>query len=256
MEEKELVQKLSHLKETIKPRQEWVFSVRQEILAKAKIAPAVLAQKAGFAVFFANVLRSVGRPAVAIPVLALLVIGGIVADATSESLPGDKLYVLKSIMEKAQLSLSADDKKTLAHLELAQQRLDDLRKIAEGNKVKNLHPAITEFKGRVAVVSKEFSQMIKDEPKKALQASKEIVELQKDKAQLEEVLGAAIGGEEIDSLKEATQALVVNELKDLEERTLTEEQKTELENAKKSYEAGEYQKALESIWIISGIVSE
>lgn len=256
MEEKELVQKLSHLKETIKPRREWVFSVRQNILAKETMAPAAFVQKAGFAVFFANVLRSVGRPVIAIPVLSLLVIGGVIADAASESLPGDKLYALRSIVEKAQVSLSADDKKTLTHLELAQQRLDDLRKIAEGNKVKNLHPAITEFKGRVGVVSKEFSQMVKDEPKKALQASKEIVELQKDKAQLEIVLGAAIGGEELDALKEATQTLVANELKDLEGRTLTEEQKTELENAKKAYESGEYQKALESLWIISGIAIE
>ena len=153
------------------------------------------------------------------------------------------MYSVRSVIEKA--TTGSDP------LAVAQRRLEDLRKVVEGNMVKNLSQATKDFNQSMAEASKGLLALVENESDKALQFSREIVQLQKGKAQIEQILGAVIGEEETLELTNATKVVVEAEIEDLQERTLTDEQEELLDEAVAAYEAEDYQKALESIWSIS-----
>ena len=246
MEEKDLITKLTLLKE-IRPRENWVIFAKTRIFADSRpiaVYEGVRSQASNILeeVFGAiSFLRYMGKPAYVLSLLLVFVLGGVALQASKNSLPGDALFSIRSAFEKA----------TLNNLELAQQRLGDLKKIAQENKVKNLSETIKEFKASVEEVSKNVAVLVDKEPGKALQAGMELVQLQKDKAAIEQILGTALDGDTAKELKSATKYLVENELEDLLTRTLTEEQKDLLEAGIIAYQAEDYEVALEKIWNIS-----
>jgi hypothetical protein len=247
--EKDLLQKLSLLK-NIEPKSNWVLFAKSNILDQAKenivqkeVGHESLIGQVGHALSY---LRYLEKPAFVFAALAFVVLGGVGYQVSQNSLPGDALYSIRSVLERATTGNDA-----LASLGTAQRRLQDLKKVVEGNKVKNLSFATQEFNQSVAEVSKGFIALVENEPKKALRVSKKLVQLQKDKAQIEQVLGASLGGNENSELREATRILVEMELNDLTARTLSKDQKTLLENANGAFKKGEYENALEMIWEIS-----
>ena len=247
MDEKDLVQKISLLKE-IKPKDTWVLFAKTRILAQnnAELNAQPRKSLVGQVEHLVSYLRYFNKPAYVFAVLAFVVLGGVGYKVSQNSLPGDALYSVRSAVEKATTGSGP-----LVSLEIAQRRLEDLRKVVEGNKVKNLSSATKEFNLSVAEVSKDLLALVENEPKKALQASRELVQLQKDKAQIEQILGASIGVEETLELTNATKALVESELNDLVIRSLTSEQKELLEQAIIAYQAEDYGLSLENIWSIS-----
>ena len=97
MGEKELIKKLSHLKQ-IKPREEWIVLVRQRLFEQeAQPMPAPLQKERfwdmlqGIGRFIRFMVKYAERPAIVIPLLALIVAGGAIGKGVLESLPGDTL---------------------------------------------------------------------------------------------------------------------------------------------------------------------
>lgn len=249
MEDKELIAKLSYLK-AIKPRNEWVALTRERLVEREYKG----LQNGGFWGMLERIGRMVQyleRPAVIMPLLALIVVGGAVGRAASESLPGDRLYSLRAAAERIPLQFSAADEQSSRQFALAQQRLADLRQVAELNKVKNLPVAIREFEANVSKVSEGFAQIVENQPSRALQASRQIVQLQKEKLEVEKILGTKIGEEQEEEIWNATKRLVEYELGFLSTRSLTERQKELVEKAKGALEEKNYGAALEYIWQIS-----
>ncbi|MDO8474017.1 MAG: hypothetical protein Q7S62_00460 [bacterium] len=238
MDEKELTTKLSLLK-NIKPRENWVIFAKSQILSLAKEE----VRRSWIEDVFATVsfLRYMTKPAYVLPLLLVFVLGGVTLQASKNSLPGDALFTVRSIFEKA----------TLNNLELVQKRMGDLQKIAQENKVRNLSETVKEFKENVGRVSRNIALLVDKEPGKALQAGLELVQLQKDKAAIEQILGTALDGDTEKELKSATKYLVENELEDLLTRTLTDEQKKLLEEGIIAYQVEDYESALEAVWKIS-----
>jgi len=244
-DEKDLAAKLTLLK-GIEPKNSWVLFAKTQILSQAKKEVGQKLNLVKEIGHFISYVRYLEKPAYVFAVLAFVVLGGIGYKISQNSLPGDALYSVRSVIEKA--TTGSDP---LAALEVAQRRLEDLRKVVEGNKVKNLPQATKEFNQSVAEVSKGLLLLVENEPDKALQVSRKLVQLQKDKAQIEQILGAVIGGEGLLELENTTKILVEAELNDLLERTLTEDQEELFEQAIAFYQAGDYEKALENIWTIS-----
>src|SRR3989344_5141663 len=188
MEDKDLISQISRLKE-IKPRQEWVVLTRERIFEKKALS----LQKEGFWATVEGiaslVARSLQKPAFVIPMLAFIVAGGAVGRVAYESLPGDRMFPIKAAAEQVYLRFGGEEERSVREFALAQQRLADLRVVAEQNKVKNLPLAIQEFETNASKISEGFIQIVENEPSRALQASRQIVQLQKAKSDVERILG-------------------------------------------------------------------
>ena len=158
------------------------------------------------------------------------------------------LIIITIALTTLVFTMNSENNKTVAYIELAQQRLDDLREIAAKNRVANLHPTIKEFEGQIEEASKSFAGLVEKEPRRALQAGKELVELGKAKSEVELVLGAQIGGVQESEFDERIRVLVEQELRFLEGRELSEEQTSLLKQAEVLYAEESYQDALEALW--------
>lgn len=233
MREKDLISKIKKLRE-IEPRKDWVLSLREKFIYKE--------EKSSF-VF-------VLKPALSLVVLLLLTSSLVLAKT---SLPGDFLYPLKTTSEKIILTLTPEEEKPKLQLEITKTRLEELREIAKENKVEKLVPALSETKKTLPVASNTIKEVLKKED---VQKAKEIVKKVKEiEEKTEEIksLGVVIGEDEElrETATELKKILVENEIKDLEERSLTEEQKETLEKVKEYYTAGDYNKALELIFFLT-----
>ena len=242
MKEEEVIAKLTLLKE-IKPKEDWVVLSRNKIMG-VESEPIRLKDQRKILdiVHFFRYIRYIEKPAVVIPLLAILVVGGIAIEQTSSSVPGDILYPVRTSLERTQ---------QLNNIELAQLRLADLKEVVEANRVKNLPSTIREFEMSVEKASRSLAELVEKDPEKALQVGREIVQLQKAKSEIEQILGTKIGEDQEVELTNSTRKVVEYELAYLETRSLTEEQKELFESAKISAEQEDYAAALETIWILS-----
>jgi len=258
-QEKNLVQKISLLKD-IQPKSNWVLYVKTRILAdyeriyadagvghESLIGQTLLRQGFGGRVgHLVSYLRYLEKPAFVLSAMTFLVLGGVGYQVSQNSLPGDALYSLRSAIERA--TMGSDP---LASLEIAQRRLEDLKKVVEGNKVRNLSSATQEFNQSVETATKGFLALVENEPKKALQVSRELVQLQRGKTEIEQTLGASLGEEENSELQNATRILVEMEFADLTTRTLSAEQEELFKQAVSAYKEQRYEQALEYVWLIA-----
>ena len=217
--EKEIIKKIKLLKQ-IKPEKKWVFLTKEKILGKEPL-------------FFPFL-----KPAFAGLLFVLILFG-----LSFTSLPGEPFYLIKKLAERGQTVFIPDEQKPKLELELANKRLEELSKIAEKNDVKKLAPAINEAKESVAQATKNLV--------KSKKVDKEIVQktlqLEKKKQEVEKVLGTKITEEETEN---PTKLVAKYLIEDLENRTLTEEQKQILEKAKEYFENGDFAKVLELLLTI------
>ena len=242
MTEKELIGKIRELRQ-IQPRKDWVSLTKIQILgeeSKRSLAP--------FGEVFSRFFFGY-KPAFAI-VLSVFILFGVFSFAQN-SLPGDILYSIKKISERSQAVFVSKEELPKYNLEIANKRLDELTEIAQTNQVKKLASAISEFQVNMSEAAKSLAEVKggADVEKIVAQTKK----LEENKQKVEEVLATKIETEKFDN---ALSQLVEREIKDLESRTLTEEQKLLFEEAKADFSAGNYSQALEKILILSSQVDE
>ena len=239
MTEKELIGKIRELHQ-IKPNRNWVSLTKTQILGKeeSKLDSIISV----FHVFFL-------KPAYAGLIVVFVLFG--LFGISQNSLPGDLLYPIKKITEKSQAAFVSEEELPKYNLEIANKRLDELNQIAQTNQVKKLASAISEFQVNMSEAAKSLAEVKggADVEKIVAQTKK----LEENKQKVEEVLATKIETEKFDN---ALSQLVEREIKDLESRTLTEEQKLLFEEAKADFSAGDYNQALEKILILSYQVDE
>jgi hypothetical protein len=218
MNENQLIQNLKKLNQ-IQPRKGFIVSAKKEILGESP----------GFGLF------SVLKPVYA-GLFCLFMIFGLF-QFSQNALPGELLFQLKKITEKVQTMFVSEQERPTLSLFLANERLMDLATIAEEDQAQKLAPAMNEFKLKTVEVAKNIANMT--------EVNEEIVaqfkELEENKAKIEQVLAAKIDTEEYDN---ALAQLVEVVLIDLEQRTLTEQNKEILMQAKEFFENEDYSEAL------------
>lgn len=239
MTDKQLISKIKELRE-IKPSKDWVVSLKIGILGKEQERFSWgFIREIGFIFQYKKALATVAVFGV------LLAIFGVAQNA----LPGDTLYPLKKITERSRTLFSPEGSQSRLVFEVANKRLDDLTRVAENNSVKNLAPAINEYKASVAQVVKNLT---KGTSKISVKATKEIaLEVKKleEKEQIVASLGVEIGGNK--ELDNALSQLVEKEIKDLEGRTLAKDQQEILGGIKSDFGAKNYSQALEKILLLN-----
>ena len=236
MNDKELINQIQLLTQ-IKPRQDWVASVKTQIL-QDEIQPNVSVTQ----VFSRMFLQL--RPAFVSLVVLVVIVGtfGIVQD----SLPGDLLYSVKKVAEQGQAKFLVSEQDIVHYkLEMANKRLVELTKIAEVNQVKKLAPAIAEFQANVAEAA---DNLIKAKDFNIKEIVADTQKLEENKAKIE-ALGIVIG--ETKDFDSAMKQLVERELESIEEQVLGESQDQALIKIRQDYEAGNYSQALEGILFLS-----
>jgi len=228
MTEKELIGKIRELRQ-IRPRKDWVLLTKTQILGGVEVRP----QPFLFPFF---------RPAYAGLFVVLILIG--LFEFSQSALPGEPLYLLKRVVERSQAVFVSESEKPKLNLELANRRLDELNQVAQNNEVKKLAPAINEFQANAAIAAKNLAKVKKVDKEIVAQIKK----LEENKEKVEKVLATKIEMEEYDN---DLAKLVENQIKDLETRTLSEDQQKLLEEAKADFEAGNYSDALIKILDLS-----
>jgi len=230
MDEKTLIGKIEILRQ-IRPRKNWVVLTKKRILGEERTLAGLFLDS--FRLFQGLFFQY--RLALASLVL-LFVLGGTFAFA-QKSLPGEPLFVIKKMTEKTRAVFVAENERPKVQLELANKRLEDLAKIAETNDVRKLAPAIDEFQANVSEAAKNLT--------KAKTVGKDIIlqtqELEKNKEKIEKTLATQIGTEELENVYKD---LAEQQIKDLENSSLTESQEKILEEAKEYFEAGDYSNSL------------
>ncbi|MFC1629774.1 DUF5667 domain-containing protein [Patescibacteria group bacterium] len=239
MAETELIRKIQELRK-IKPRKDWVVLVKKDILGEE---PSFIEKISLVFNNFPQIFFQF-KPAFATLTLALVLLASALIFA-QESLPGDTLYSLKRIGEESQTVFVSETEKPKAQLELANKRLEELNKIADANQVENLAPAINEFKAGAFQAAKEISKSKNIDVKDIVKVAKK---LEENKQKVEN-LGIVIG--ETEELDDALGVVIEKEIKDLEERLLSEKGSETLAEIKKDYASGNLSTALEKILLLS-----
>lgn len=214
MTEKELVKKIKQLRK-VKPRKDWVLATKIRILgetSKFELFP-----------FF--------KPAYAGLFLVLIFFG--MVELAQSALPGEPLYPLKKMTERAQAIFVSETDRPEVQLEFANKRLEELNKIASKNEVKKLVPALKELEANVSEAAKDLVKVKKVESG-VVEKTRELAE---NKAKVEKLLATKIETEE---LEDAYKVLAEREIKNLENSTLTENQEKVLEEAKEFLEKSDY----------------
>jgi len=230
MTEKQLIGRIRELRQ-IKPRKDWVVLTKSQILGEV--------ERERVSVSFFPLWR---------PALATVTVFGILFISfgfAQSSLPGDLLYPIKKIAEKSQAVFVSEKELPKYNLEIVNKRLDELNEIAQTNQVKKLAPAISEFQANVSEAAKSLAKVKGQDVEKIVEETKK---LEENKKKVEDVLATKIETEELDN---ALSQIVEIQIKDLEERTLTERQEEILAEAQNDFEAGNYSQALEKILFLS-----
>ena len=230
MDEKTLIGKIEILRQ-IRPRKNWVVLTKKRILGEERtLAGLFLDSLRVFQGLFYQYKLALAS------LILLFILGGTFVFA-QKSLPGEPLFLVKKITEKTRAVFVAENERPKVQLELANKRLEDLAKIAETNDVRKLAPAIDEFQANVSEAAKNLT--------KAKTVGKDIIlqtqELEKNKEKIEKTLATQIGTEELENVYKD---LAEQQIKDLENSSLTESQTKLLAQAKEYFEAGDYSNAL------------
>lgn len=236
MTEKQLISKLKGLKQ-VKPSQDWAVLLKKEILGEPEKNWIETMEAFPKWVFSYNKLA-----------FSSLVFVGFIAGAfafSQNALPGDPLFALKSVTEKTQAIFVSEGNLPNVQLGFVNKRLEELTKIAQTNQTGKLAPAIQEFQANVMKAAEDImaAQNLNIET-----IVSETRKLEENREKIES-LGIDLG--ETKEFNDAMGQLVEREIKDLENRMLTDEQEEILENVEIDFENGNYSKALEGIVLLS-----
>ena len=232
MTEAQLIKKIKKLK-AIKPRSDWVLLKKIQILGEERrieIFPFL-------------------RPVYAGLFCLLFVVG--LFEFSQQSLPGESLYYLKKITEKSQIIFSSEEQKPRINLELVNKRLDELDQIVQENEARKLAPALKEYKASVSEAVKNLTKAMTttSDPVAIKEITEQTQKFEENKEKLTKIYG--IAGLESDEGQNPTKVVVEWLIRDMEETTLSEEDRLLFGEAKEDYEQGDYSQALVKILDLS-----
>jgi chaperonin cofactor prefoldin len=231
MTEKELILKIQGLR-GIKPKKEWVFLTKREILGEETVERTKVSWLEVFPkMFFQHKL--------AFASLALIFVVVCAFGFSQNAVPGDMLFSLKKVTEKAQTAFVPSEEQLKNRLELVNKRLEELTKIAEQNQVKKLSSAIEECQASMSQVVNKASNVRKPE-----EARKIVPEIKKMEGNIQNLKTYGVEISDAENTENIYKPVVDVLIKDLETRALTEDQQKLLNEAKETYQTGDYPNTL------------
>ena len=149
MTEKELIVLVKKL-DRIQPRQSWVFSCKKELF-KGETA----AKSPSFVEILEAFARTMLQPKLVLAgTLAVFITLGGLYFPVKNSLPSEPLYLAKRVYEKGRAFLASNSELVEVQLDVANNRLEDLEKIARNNQVQKLTPALEAYQASIVEAAK------------------------------------------------------------------------------------------------------
>jgi len=243
-----LAEQIKQLKH-IKPRQEWVVLAKSEIFAghssvipakagiQNKSANSGFRVKPGMTSWFFGIFAP-RRLAYSFATLIFIIVG--LVGFAQHTMPGDLFFPVRKIAEQSEAALTGQTgiRQNVAALN---NRINDLAKVAKQGKIENISPAIDEINTNAAVLAKNLKE-------NNVEDAATIKEIAVGLKVLASVSGADFS--ETPQIKGLYQAVVENQIADLEKATLTETQQQNFDEIKSLYEEQKYIEALEKILLI------
>lgn len=258
--ENQIVRQIQLLKQ-IKPRQDWVVLTKNRILQEGnsptKIGPVpIFSRVSGFLweTFIFGEKLAFGRAGAA--TFAMVILMGLFGFAKT-SAPGDALYPVKRAILQGESTLFSGGQAVL-HLKMAADSAYALKEAAKANNSQKIAAALQEYKENISKAAVAIDKEPKD-TKKIIEIASMVNQLQKDIKEAEGVLQTEIAKEETKVLAQKTledatselETLLARELQSLANSSLTEGQRSLLEEAQTFFNAGDYAKTMEYILRIS-----
>ena len=237
MTEFELIKKIRELKQ-IQPRKDWVVLTKKQILGEEEAQP-------GWRFVFSFSFRKLAwQSALGLVVLVFLSSG--VLATSKNSLPGDFLYPVKKTVENVKTKFTAEEEKSIRQLELVNNRLEDLAKTAQTRQGKDLPLAYKEVQETVSQAARTL--LVETNPNISKKVVAQAQKIEEQKQAVEQLLMTQIETEELDNaVAPYYKTEAGREIDYWKTRTLTDDQKSVLEEAERLYEEGNYSQALELI---------
>jgi hypothetical protein len=238
--QKQFIEQLRELKE-IKPRQEWVVLAKSQLFNENPAVERIIKNPVRRTRVFDAIIFAIFKRKLAYSFATLVfVIIGLVGFA-QYTMPGDLLFPVRKIAEQSEAALTGHSgvKQSLVTLN---NRINDLALATKEGKKDNIPSAINEINTNVS----ELTKSLKDNPTEDPQTLKEIVVSLKT---LADVPGTDLTQSQ--GIKDLYQAVVKNQITDLEKSALTEDQETALNEVKDLYIQEKYIEALEKILTIT-----
>ena len=235
--QKQITEQLKTLKD-IKPRKEWAVLLKSQILPEQQLQATIPAQK----ISFLDILSSVFAPkklVYSLAVVLFLIIG--VFGFASQTVPGDLLFPVKKIAEQSQAALTGQIG-IRQNVVTLNNRINDLAQVAEQGRTDNIPFAISE-------ITADASALVKDLQNNAVGNKQTIKEIAASLKTLADVPGTDLTANQ--DVKNLYQTVVQSQIADLQEATLTDEQKVTLSEVEELYNQAKYVEALEKILLIN-----
>ena len=236
MTSKQLISKLQELKQ-IKPKKEWVFSVKMDILGSDVIERKAIVQPA-YKWNLLNILELIYKRKFAYAFAVFLFVFVGMFGFAQYTLPGDMLFSVKKMTEQSQASLIGENN-IKNGFENLKKRSQDLAQAVKDKKDGNIPSAIKEVKDATS----SLANTITKDPK----LSREIaIEVKKNATLLN-----SIGDEDLNKTSDILYKIIDRQMiDDLEKIILTESQQEILKEINDLYDQGKYSDALEKILLI------
>jgi hypothetical protein len=211
----------------IKPDKAWASSVKKQVFKEDVIMNIWESITPGF------VFRTLSYASLCVMVMSF----GVVL-AAQYTLPGNPLFAVKKITEYSKIAFFSGVDDSQYSIDIANKRLSDLSAIVSTRQKQNIPQGISEFKQSVSDMADNLDA--NDRP--ALQQIATRVE----------VLGAMINNPQDGSqLNGALAPVVLKEISDMENSSLTSDQQSQLDKVKEMYDKGEFSLALENLLLIT-----
>jgi len=177
MNERDVISQLKSLKE-IEPNENWVVSVREEILTNAPfndVASSIYAEKPSKMDNLMYVYESISAkyrlmPSVASMSIILLIGSFVTVTAAKTSLPGDPLYAIKIANENIVLAVTNDEDKPGVEMEIAGKRLEELteisKKASDAGQQQKVEQLVKTFEEKVVSANDKMSKISQKSGKK------------------------------------------------------------------------------------------
>jgi hypothetical protein len=249
MTEKQLIEKLNKLSE-IKPSKQWVDLTKKSILGADFIGVSndnKITIKARFTGFVNTISLFNYKTKFAYSLAGVLLLAGGIFAFSQNAVPGDMLFAVRSATDKIKTVFVGKQDSSNLNFEVANKRLDELVAMVKDNNNQDKTLAISQLKASITDAAKNLIVSAKKNPKSV----KDIV-AEANKIKESAVLLDIVGNSETQEISGGLYKVIVQEeIKALENSTLTEDQEKALEEIKILFDKGSYLEAFEQILVIS-----